>query len=36
MDFVKQRSKCTIYCIARKFDGELNLTVWWLGLKLPN
>ena len=24
------------YCIAGKFDGQLNLAVWWLGLKPPN
>ena len=24
-----------IYCIAGKFDGELNLAVWQLGLNLP-
>ena len=23
----------TLYSIARKFDGELNLVVWWLGLR---
>ena len=26
----------SIYHIARKFDGELNLAVLWSGLKLPN
>ena len=25
-----------MYCIAEKFDGELNLMVWRSGLKLPN
>ena len=25
-----------IYCIAVKFDRELNLAVWWSELKLPN
>ena len=24
-----------VYCIARKFDGELSLEVQWAGLKLP-
>ena len=26
----------TIHRIAGKFDGELNLVFWQLGLKLPN
>ena len=24
------------YRIAGKFDGDLNLAVWWSGLKQPN
>ena len=32
----KASRKCSTYCIARKFDGELNLVVWWSGLKPPN
>ena len=34
--YVNRLCYYTIYHIAVKFDGEINLVVWWLGLKPPN